>query len=750
MTPQTGLDPELWKQVKVLFEAALELSAGERPRFIEEQCVRQPELAAPLRSMLEAHEEPLTLLDRSLPERIKSLSAEAGESSGLSPGMTMGGRYRLVRELGRGGNGFAWEAEDESVLGRNVVVKILRSDGLGQAFDTELKALARLDHASIAIPMDSGFCEDGRRFLVLEYVNGPALRELLAEGPLEPMRACRLIRQVAAALDSAHKRDVWHLDLKPENVLIRDAGDEAEQAVLVDFGIARLSGTAYQDAAPPAGSLAYAATEQLAGRPCSSSDQYSLARMAVEMITGHRPGPLESAGSLLARCGALRPSVIAVFRRALSERPEARYSSATGFAFDLQAQLDPDVAVSRRRRMAAAALCLVLFGMIAVYVWRNRSRESAMVQREIESARSQLALVSSLLELGRLDESSLSGAVRGSVQRLQALVESGNKDPLLLQELFNAQMRLGSMHGHPGIPHIGSVHEGIESYEAALRSLELLYEGRPKDWRYAEQLFWVRDCLASNLIEAGHYERSASISRDTLVMVRQWEAAGWPRERADAVRADVFMTLSRYHFHAAQWEQCAALRSEGVRLKRAMAAAPHGADQLQQLAGVLAARGYVYREMRRFEEALKDYAESDSIIGRLRGSGHRNLTLEWLSARNRLETGKTMLASEKAAEAEPLLLSAVSAHRRLAEDHPQSVGIQRTYALSLAWLGTAQSRLKRPQAEWRALFVEAGRVAHNALQRDPLNAKAREETSLIRRQAAACGIMLAAPAGPPS
>ncbi len=753
MPPGEIQESDLWRAVKPLFDAALDLPADARDAFVEANTKGQPAVAGRLRSMLAAHQNSGTLLDRSVPDRIQSIPEQDHDLLAVSPGTVIEGRYRLVRELGRGGNGQVWEARDESVFGRAVAIKILRKGALGRGFDTELKALALLDHASIAIPMDSGFLDDGRRFLVIEYVNGPSLRSLLAQGPLEPRRACQILAQIANALDSAHKRGVWHLDLKPENVMLRDADEGAEQAILVDFGISRLAGAAPKASSPPAGSLAYAAPEQLRGAPCAASDQYSLARMAVEMLTGHKPRPVEHADALLARCVALRRSVISIFRRALSARPEARYANAARFVSELEAGLDPDRSAHRRRRLVAAAFCFTLFGAIALHLFLIRKREGAMIRRELESASAQIAVISSLVEAGRLEPRMLSQTAGKAIQRLKKLVESGRKDPEILRALFDAQMRFGSMHGQPGIPHLGSVEAGIQSYEDALKTLDLIYRGRNKDASYAELYFGARESLASNLVEAGLYERAEEVCDESLALIKRLEAEGWRTERVDVHRASILMTLSRVYFHRAEWERCVALRSEGVRLKRVAAGAHGEAEYQHELAGALAARGFAYREMGRLQEALGDYQESEAILDRLMESGAGNVVHAWLAAKNKLEIGKIKLLAGALPEAESAFQSAVASHQALLQVAPQAVSLQRTLALSLSWLAVARYRLKRPPSAWRGTHLDAWRTAEKALLLDPMNAKARDEAALIRRNARACGVDLSALPdlpGPPS
>jgi tetratricopeptide (TPR) repeat protein len=742
------MSPALWRKVKPLFEAALDLPEGERASFVLARLGGEPAAADELLAMLRAHEQSASVLDRSLPERIAAIPHSEVPADGLSAGQLVAGRYRLRRELGRGGNGSVWEASDEAVLGRAVVVKALHAGGLGLRFENELAALARLNHRLIAAPLDSGVLEDGRRYIVLEFIDGPTLREALRGGPLEPMRACRLVSLIAQALDAAQQQGVWHLDLKPDNVLLRGAGSPGEEPVLVDFGISRLTGAA-QQTEQPAGSLAYAPEEQLSGAPAATSDQYSLARMAVEMITGHRPAALESPAALMARCAALHPRAMRVFAKALSSHPGTRFVSTSNFAEELTAALDPQVAASRRRRLLAAVFCFLLFAATLVYVWLNRERENLLLRQEADALLSQTNMVVGLLDAGYLDQKLLAERVRIAVQRLTAHVDSGKRERNVLLALFEAQMLYGVMHGHPAIPHLGSIEVGIRSLEDGLRTLELIFEGREKGGRYMARFAIASDALASLLIEAGQYDRSAAVAKRALQSLDDLEKSRKLNQDLTQHRANLLMTLSRAPFHKQQWEECLALRNEGVRLKRQALERQPSAAASADLAGVLAARGYLHRDMGRLEDALRDYEESDAILARLKAEDIRNLKYDWLRAKNQLEEARTLLLLGKPKAAEALLDASVRSHRSLRDELPQGLTIRRTLALSLSWLASARRLLGLPPERWRPLILEAVEHADFGLSRDPQNAKAWDESQGIRSRAAEAGVELPPPPVPP-
>ena len=140
-------------------------------------------------------------------------------------GRQIGGRYHLTSVLGRGGSGVVYEACDEQVAERRVVVKLLHDfwsseDWMRRRFREEAGVLTRLDHPGIVSLIDAGEIEDGRLFLVLPFHEGRTLRDALAAGPLEAGFAASVLREIGEAVGYAHAQGVVHRDLKPENMLL--------------------------------------------------------------------------------------------------------------------------------------------------------------------------------------------------------------------------------------------------------------------------------------------------------------------------------------------------------------------------------------------------------------------------------------------------------------------------------------------------------------------------------------------------
>jgi serine/threonine-protein kinase len=203
------------------------------------------------------------------------------------PETLIAGRYRLDTLLGRGGMSEVWGATDLE-LGRRVAVKLLAPNEDNARFEREARAIAGLAHPNVTQLYDYGE-SDGRPFMVLEYLPGGSLEELLqTSGALPDDDTRRIATEVAAGLAHAHARGLVHRDLKPSNVLFDDEG----RAKLADFGIARMAagdGT-LTEAGTVMGTAAYISPEQASGLPATAaSDVYSFGVLLFRMLTGLLP-----------------------------------------------------------------------------------------------------------------------------------------------------------------------------------------------------------------------------------------------------------------------------------------------------------------------------------------------------------------------------------------------------------------------------------------------------------------------------
>ncbi|HVR19381.1 MAG TPA: protein kinase [Polyangiaceae bacterium] len=228
-------------------------------------------------------------------------------------GSIVAGRYRVERLLGSGGMGAVYRAEHVHMR-KTVALKVLHKELAGvneivARFEREAIAAGRVEHPNVAPATDFGKLEDGSFYLVLEYVDGKSLRELLEQGPLAWERAVAIAKQVVSALVAAHAAGIVHRDLKPDNVMLVELSDGSERVKVLDFGIARVT---LSDAKPDAthltkvgavmGTVAYMSPEQALGDDVDErTDLYALGVIVHEMISGHIPFDADSAAQILAK-----------------------------------------------------------------------------------------------------------------------------------------------------------------------------------------------------------------------------------------------------------------------------------------------------------------------------------------------------------------------------------------------------------------------------------------------------------------
>jgi eukaryotic-like serine/threonine-protein kinase len=261
----------------------------------------------------------------------------------LSPGVLLGGRYRLDERIASGGMGDVWRGTDE-VLGRTVAVKILlpallEEPGFAERFRGEARTMATINHPGVVDVYDYG-SDQQIAFLVMEYVEGDALSRTLGRvGRLTPARTMALVAQAADALQAAHEKGIVHRDVKPGNLLVRPNGT----LVLTDFGIARSAMVGQLTAAGSVlGTASYISPEQAAGGTATAaSDVYALGVVAYQCLSGHRPfegdNPLEIAmrhvrDQARPLPGDIPPAVRRIVEQSMAKDPAARFPSAAMLA----------------------------------------------------------------------------------------------------------------------------------------------------------------------------------------------------------------------------------------------------------------------------------------------------------------------------------------------------------------------------------------------------------------------------------
>ena len=254
------------------------------------------------------------------------------------------GQFQITRELGRGGMAVVYEAY-QPALQRKVALKVLppslAQDDFVRRFQHEAIAAAGLRHPNIVTIYDVG-SEDRYNYIVMEFLEGRPLSDVIRTGGSLPLaRICKIIEQVAQALDYAHQHGFIHRDIKPSNVML----DQADHATLTDFGIARaLTGTHLTQTGTLIGTPEYMSPEQVTGEEIDArTDVYSLGIVAYEMVTGQVPFSGTTASVLYKQANTpppplrthvpgVNPTVENVILRALAKRRDERYATAGQFA----------------------------------------------------------------------------------------------------------------------------------------------------------------------------------------------------------------------------------------------------------------------------------------------------------------------------------------------------------------------------------------------------------------------------------
>lgn len=313
--------------------------------------------------------------DQSLPPI--SLNETSLPSSLSLTGTTLDGRYFIQKELGQGGVGAVYLAQDLKLHRKLVVIKVLLEKSLQnswvvQKFQQEKEALARVDHPGVVGVLDTGHLPDGKPYLVMQFIDGVTLRsQIKPEGiPLE--RAAELIKQIGRALKAAHDKGIFHRDLKPENIMLQSYGGGEEQVKIIDFGIAKLKDSIVAPSTvtgATAGTVSYMAPEQLSGRPVSAAmDIYAMGAIAYELVTGRKPFNPETGFELLemqrggvrVKPSDLRPSIseeaCQVILRALSFDPKQRFQNARELGDTLARTLSEDTATFSSAPISATQL----------------------------------------------------------------------------------------------------------------------------------------------------------------------------------------------------------------------------------------------------------------------------------------------------------------------------------------------------------------------------------------------------------
>ncbi len=394
---------------ETLFELALNTPAADRPALLDRECIGDPALRARVEALLAAHEK----LEGTAGEGPSPHDAVIGETaapeSGTSPppgdgappteaaltvmsvpglvaevraaegaGSVLSGRYKLVEEIGEGGMGAVWMAQQTAPVRRVVAVKVIKAGMDTRAvlarFEAERQALAMMDHPNIARVLDAGTTESGRPYFVMELVKGVPITRYCDERRLTPRQRLELFVPVCQAIQHAHQKGVIHRDIKPSNVLVALYDDRPVPKV-IDFGVAKATGAQLGEHSiltgfgMVVGTPEYMSPEQATLNNLdidTRSDVYALGVLLYELLTGTTPVDRRRLGH------AAVLEVLRIVREVEAPTPSSRLSTLEGL---------PSIAANRS--IEPARLAAMLRGeldwivMKALEKDRNRRYETA-------------------------------------------------------------------------------------------------------------------------------------------------------------------------------------------------------------------------------------------------------------------------------------------------------------------------------------------------------------------------------------
>ena len=693
------MKPE-WQRLETLFLSALDLEPGERTAFIDRECGDDDGMRAEIRAMLEAHDGNELLLEGrllSVEEEISLVGRRLGS-------------YRLVSLIGRGGMGEVYLGErDDDMYQRQVAVKLVQHGprpSVLRRFSHERSILARLTHPHVATLYDGGVSEDGRPYLVMEYVDGVPITQYCDDLGLNLRARIDLFLTVCEAVHFAHGALVVHRDLKPNNILVDTSGS----VKLLDFGIAKLLED--QDDDPQhthfldrALTPEHAAPEQIRGEePTTATDVYGLGVLLCELLVGQRPlrfptrSPAEidriareveplspsrllaamdapardacaarrsSAAERLAR--SLRGDLDAICRKALRKETDERYGSVAEFVADIRAHLEsrPVQAVrgSRtylarkllRRHRTAILLSAAAFVVLGVFLITTLV-QSRRIELERDHAQRQSERAELVLEkLVGLFESTGSIGSDSDLMDVERFLQRGQETADVLGDEPQAQARMYQV-----LADIFALRGDLD------RAVDLTAQ--------------ARDLSEDPIERLGRSHRYAKLRarRDGPSVGRPLLEASLEAHRAmlGPLHAGVVKALLDLSGTMGGVEERGALLMEASRLCDTM-------DPSQGVlrAAVLNARGALELQSSRFDEAVALLGEADRILASLAVTGSERIPVRHNLSGAHARQGRWDLA-------EPMQREIVETRRRLnGEDSDLTANALENWAVTLANLG---------------------------------------------------------------
>jgi eukaryotic-like serine/threonine-protein kinase len=498
-----------WRLIEEIFQGALERPSDARMQYAEQACGGDKQLLGEVQSLLESDRDAETVLHAAIAEDLRAMT----KTSTLSEIGLRLGPYLLVRELDGGGMGVVYLAvrsDDHyfQIVAIKMVRKGLDSPDLVQRFRMERQILATLNHPNIGAILDGGETEDGRPFIVMEFVEGQPIT--LASRSLSIRERVELFRSVCSAVHYAHQKLILHRDIKPSNVMVTPDG----VVKLIDFGISKplepqlvLSESTATEPSSRMMTPDYASPEQIQGKELTTAtDIYSLGVLLYEVLAGTRPYTLRNlspaaAERVVCEQNPRNPSSAADLSRrmrreiagdldrivltAMHVDPSQRYQSVQHLDEDLLRYLlgKPIAAkksslayllrkfVQRHKEAVVLTACaLLLVPAVSFLVYSRQSRIAERRAKQVRTlADSAISDMTDKLQHSSASTETQAAIFHSALRFLDGLRKGSWDDPRLLLELSKAYVRVGDLEGSPLVADLGNSDAAVTSYQEASR-----------------------------------------------------------------------------------------------------------------------------------------------------------------------------------------------------------------------------------------------------------------------------------------
>ena len=773
-------EPQHWARVKQVLNLALDASPTERTKVVREACEGDHALESDVESLLTYTQE-TGQLDRCLHETVGSLFWSAEAPSRIGP-------YRVECVLGRGGMGTVYlGVRDDDELPARVALKVIQAGGseaLLERFRRERRILASLIHPYIARFLDAGKLDDGRPYLVMEYVDGQTIDEYVK---LHPAATLELFLKVCSAVQFAQQSLVIHRDLKPGNILVTASG----QPRLLDFGIAKLldgdDPSAEREMTQPRERMLTpfsASPEQASGEAVTmATDVYSLGVLLYRLLTGvsayaggkdfatdparvireYEPPPASSAGNLTRRARALLEGDLDnILRKALEKDPRRRYPTAHEFAADIERHLKglPIEArpasfsyraakFIRRNRLAvtaAAVVCLAIAaGLVGSSLYAHRAHvEEVRAQRELAALRK---LTQSFLfefddAIQNLPGSSAARelVVRRAVEYLDKLASEAGDDPVLLNDLADAYTHIAEIGGAFRMARAdSSPQRALENALKALAIRRRLLALHPSDETRAklQSIIWSTGQRYSGLHD---FLRAGELDQELLRMCER------ALQRADSVEQRYLLGTSLtsngdVERELGHYDLALNYQRRGLAVREGLLKADPNSRRAQRAVTISHEFiGYTLSSQNNYPAAADEHRKALALIEPIAKADRRNADLQRMEAIAQENLCESMALGGAAKEAIAHCEAAIAIDAGMAEADPKNVQASEDLADSESVTSIALDLAHSPQAAFEHQ-QKARQLFASAMSRDPdgpdlaeENANSLMELAKLRKQ----------------